>query len=111
MGKGIGRIYKYDQWNCPYQTPNNNFFIPQHYDNSIQSQYKITLDVSVGAHDVASYGWDQSTNYHDNTDVKDNDDSKSFETPRKNNGSYSSFGDTINTSTTPCISTLSPPGK
>ena len=37
----------------------------------------------MGANYVAPYGLDQSTNHHSNTDVKDNDDSRSFETPRK----------------------------
>ena len=42
----------------------------------------------------------QSTIYHINTDVDNNDDPPSFETPRKNNRSSSSLGDTINTTAT-----------
>ena len=59
---------------------------------------------------VASSGLDQSTNHHDNTDVKDNDDSQSYETPRKK-FSYSYFGDTITTTATLKFSTLTSPGK
>ena len=71
---------------------------------------RITV-ASMGAHDVASAGLDQRTNHHGNTYVKDNDDSQSFETPRKNNFSYSSFGNTITTTTTTRSSKIPPPGK
>ena len=37
----------------------------------------------MGAHDVASSGLYQSTKHQGNTDVKDIDDSHSFETPKK----------------------------
>ena len=65
----------------------------------------------MGSRDVASAVLDQSNNHCGNTDVKDNDDSQSFETPRKNNCSYLYFGDTLTTTTTPCSSTLPPNGK
>ena len=39
MGERIGRIYKYDQRNWPYPSPNTTFFIPQHSD---QVNYGIT---------------------------------------------------------------------
>ena len=36
MGKGISRIYIYDQRNCVYTSANNHVVIPQHYDTSIK---------------------------------------------------------------------------
>ena len=65
----------------------------------------------MGANDVASSGLYQSTNYHGNTDGKDNDDSQSFETPRENNSRSSYFDDKISTKTTPRSSTLPSPGN
>ena len=49
----------------------------------------------MGSYALASSVSDQITRYDGNIDVYDNDDSKSFETPRKNNCSSSCFGDTI----------------
>ena len=54
----------------------------------------------MGAHSLAYYVSDQSNNHHDNTDVNNKDDSQSFETPRGNYCSSTSFGDTIVTVTT-----------
>ena len=51
---------------------------------------------------------DQSTIHNGNTKFNDNDDSQSFETPRKN---ISCFDDTITTTTTLNSSKLPPPGK
>ena len=65
----------------------------------------------MGAHGLAPSVLDQSTNYHDNTDVNDNDDLQSFETTGENNCSSSCFGDKITTTTTPNSFTLPPPGK
>ena len=97
-------IYKYDQSKWPYPSPNTNFSIPQHSDSSIQTQLNSATDYSVGAHDVASYGLYQSTNYHGIADVKDNDYSQSFETARKNNLRSSCFGDTFTTTIIPFYS-------
>ena len=88
----------------------NYFFIPKCSDTSIKTQRNSTSDASVVAHDVASGGLDQITNHRD-TDVKENDYSQSFETPRKNNCSSSSFGDTLAITTKSRLSTLYPPGK
>ena len=85
MGKGIVRIYKYDQQNWPYPSPNTNFGVPQRFDNSIQTQHNSDSGASLGAHDVASSVLDQCTNHHINTDAKDNDYLQSFEAPRENN--------------------------
>ena len=74
MGKGIRNIYKYEQRNWPYISPNTNFIITQRSDTSIQTQRNSSSDASVGAHDLVSYLLDQSTNHHGNTDVNDNDD-------------------------------------
>ena len=52
-GKGIVRIYKYDQKNCPYPSPNTNFVISPRFDTSIQTQRNSDSDDSVGANDVA----------------------------------------------------------
>ena len=57
-GKGIGRIYKYNQRNWPYPSPTTSFVIPQRSDTSIKTQYNFFSDASVGAHDVASSGLD-----------------------------------------------------
>ena len=111
MGKGIGRIYKYDQRNCPYPSPNNIFFILQHYETYIQTQCTSSSNASVGEHDLASSGLYQIINHRGNTDVNNNYDSQSFETPRKNNCSASCFGDTITKMTTPYSSILPPPVK
>ena len=110
-GKGIVCIHKYDQCIWTFPPPNTNFVIPQRSDTSIQTQYKSNSDASVDAHAVASYGLDQSTNHHGNTDVNNNDDSQSLKKPRKNNCSSSSFGDTPTTTNTPHSSTLTATGK
>ena len=75
-GKVIFGIYKYDQRNCPYPSPNTTFLILPRSDTSIQTQRNSASDASVGANDVAPSGLDQSTNHHGNTDVKYNDDSQ-----------------------------------
>ena len=111
MGKTIVRIYKYDQRNWTYPYSNTTFSIPTCYGTSIQTQSNSYYDTSVGANDVASFLLDQSTNHHINTDVKNNDDSQSFETPRENSCSSSYFGDTIATTTKPQSYTLTSPGK
>ena len=54
-----------------------------HFDTSIQTQCSSASDAYVVENYVAPYGLDQSTNHHGNTDGKDNDDSQSYETPRK----------------------------
>ena len=72
MGKGIGRIYKYYHHNWPYPLPNTTFVIPQHSDNSIQTQHSSDSDASVGAHDLSSAGLDKITNHNGNTYVKYN---------------------------------------
>ena len=92
-------------------TPNTNFVIPQNSDISIKTQHSSADDASVGAHYVASYGLDQSTNHHSTMYVKYNYDSHSFDMHRKNSCISSSFGDTITAKTTPRSYTLTPPGK
>ena len=47
----------------------------------MQTQYNSASDTYVGAHDVASAVLDQSTNHNDTTDVKDNYNSRLFDTP------------------------------
>ena len=84
MGKGINLIYKYDQRNWPYPYPNTTFFIPQRSDTSIETKRTSDSYSPVGAHNLESFVLYQSTNHHGNTDVNVNDDSKSFETPRRN---------------------------
>ena len=111
MGKVIARIYKYDHRNWPYPSQDTTFVIPQWSDTSIQTQRNSASDVPVGAHYISSSVLYQSTNHHGNTDVKDNDDSQSFETPKKNNFYSSYFGDTITTTITPHLPTMPPPGK
>ena len=101
MGKWIRRIYKYDQRNCPKSYSNINFVVPPSFDTSIQTQYNSASDSSMVENDVASDGLYQSINHHGNKDVKDNDNSQPFETPRKNNFCYSSFDDTITNTTKP----------
>ena len=91
IGKGIIHIYKYDQRNWPYPPPTTNFIVPKRSGTSIQTQCNSVYDAYVGAHDASSSGLNQSTNLHGNIDVKDNDDSRSFDTPRKNNCSSSCF--------------------
>ena len=109
-GKGILRIYKYHQWNWLYKSPNTSFIMPPCFDTSIQTQCNSYFDAYVGANDVASYGLDKSNNHHGNTYRKDNDDSQSYKTPRIFFRS-SSFGDTINTTTTLYPSALTTPIK
>ena len=64
----------------------------------------------MGTNNIASSGLYKITNHHVNTDEKDNGDSQPYEIPFKN-CRFSSFGDTIPTTTTPRSSTLPPPGK
>ena len=82
MGKGISRIYKYNQRIFPYTSPNTTFFIPPGFGTSIQTQCNSYYDASVGANDLVPAVLDQSTNHHGNMYGKDNDDSQSYETPR-----------------------------
>ena len=82
MGKGIGRICKYEQRKCPYPYPNTTFVIPKFSGTSIHTQINSSSCDSMGEHDLAYARLYQSTNHHGNTDLNDNDDSQSFETPR-----------------------------
>ena len=84
MGKLISSIYKYDKLNWTYPSTNTTFFIPQHSETYIQTQLTSAYYASVGAHALTSSELYQITNNHGNTDVKDNYDSQSFETPKKN---------------------------
>ena len=111
LGKGIGCILKYDQWNWLYQYPNITFIILPRFDIYIQIKCNSASDASVGANDVSSYRLYQSTNHHGNMYDKDNDDSQSYEIPRKNNFRSSSSGDTVTTTTTPKSPTLPSPVK
>ena len=74
IGKGIGRIYKYDHQKWPHPHPNTTFVLPQRSDNSIQTQRNILSDASVGEYALESSVLDQNTIHHGNTDVNDNDD-------------------------------------
>ena len=110
-GKRIGRIYEYDHWNWHYPSPNTTFAIPPRFDTSIQTQHNSASNASAGENYEASDGLDQSTSHYGNTDVNNNDYSKSFDTSWENNRRYYSFGDTITTTTATQSSTLNPPGK
>ena len=59
----------------PYPPPDTSFIMKKSSDSYIQNQRKSAYDSSMGAHDLASAGFDQSTNHHGNNDVRDNDDS------------------------------------
>ena len=107
----MGRIHKQNQQNWPYPSPNTTFVTPQRPDNLIETQRTSACDASLVAHALVSCVSDQSTNHHVHTNVNYNDDSKSFEAPRKNGCSSSSFVDTIATTNTPNLSKLSTPGK
>ena len=65
----------------------------------------------MGEHDLASSVSDQSSINHVNTDFNNDDDSRSFETPWKNNRSFTSLVDTKTKTTTPNLSNLLLPGK
>ena len=77
----------------PLSTPKHYFFISLCSETSIQTQHTYASDSSVGAHYLASFILDQSKNHHFNTDINDNDDSQSFETPRKFFHRSTSFGE------------------
>ena len=94
----------------PIHTP-KLLFIPQLSDTYIQTQYTSAYDDSMSEHALASFELDRRTNHNGNTGVNNNDDSRSFETLRRNNFSSSRFGDTITTTTTPNSFKLPPPGK
>ena len=111
VGKGIGHIYKRNQRNCPYPYPNTNFFIPQHPDSYTQTQNTSVCDAAVFSHDLDYCVLDKNARNHVNTDVNNNDDSRSFENDWKNNRSSTSFGDTKTTNATPNLSNIPPPGK
>ena len=70
MGKGIFLIYKYDQRNLTYWSPNTTFVIPPYFDMYIQKQCNSAYDAYVGANDLASYRLDQSTKHHGNMEGK-----------------------------------------
>ena len=53
IGKGIGRIYKYDQQNWPYPPPNTTVLIPQRSDNFKETQLNSPSNAAVGAHNLA----------------------------------------------------------
>ena len=106
MGKGISRIYKYDQQNWPYPSPNTTFVITEYHDASIKNQRNSVSDSSLRSHEISAAVLDQSTNHHGNTGVNNNDESRSFETPRGNNYSSSFFVDTITTTSTSIPFTL-----
>ena len=110
-GRGIRRIYKYDQRNLPYPYPSTTFVIPPCFDTYMQNQRNSAYDASTGANDEATYLLDQRTNHHVHTDFNKNGDSQSLVKPRKSDCSSSSFGDTITTKTTPRPSTLPSNGK
>ena len=83
---------KYDFRKWPYPYLNTNFVIALNLDISLQNQRYSASDASVGANDVSPYELYQSTNHHDNTDGKDNDYSRSYKIPRKNDFCSSSSG-------------------
>ena len=101
MGKVIGRIYKYDQRNYPYPSPNTTFVITPSFYTYIQTQCSSDYVAYAGANYESLAGLYRSTNHNINTDVSDNNNSQSFEKPSKKNCQYSSFGYTISTTTTP----------
>ena len=111
MGKGIDLIYKHRQYNWPYPSPNTTLVLPQRPETSIQIQRNSACYASVFAHDLESSVSDQTTIHHDNTNVNNNDDPQSFETPSKNNRISSCFGDTITTTTIQNLFKLPPPEK
>ena len=111
MGKGIIPIYKCYQQNWPYPPQNTNFAILQRSDTSIRSQHNIASDASMVAHALEYSESNQRKNLHSNTDINCNNDSQSFETHRKNNFSFSCFGNTLTTTTTPNSSTIPPTEK
>ena len=76
IGKGIVRIYKYEQRKWPYLSTNNTIRIRPHFDTSIQTQFNSDSDASEGSNYMVSSGLYQSTNHHINTDGKDNDHSQ-----------------------------------
>ena len=55
------------------------------FDNYIQTQCNSDSDASAVENDVASSGLDQIMNHNCNTDIRNNDDSQSYETPWKTN--------------------------
>ena len=89
---------------------NTTVVLPPHFDAYIQTKSNSASYDSTDANDAASSGVDQIPNHHVKTDGKDNDDSQSYDTPRKK-FRYSYFGDTISTTTTPKLSKLTPSGK
>ena len=88
IGTGILCIYKQSRVNWHYQQKTTNFVIPYYPDHYAQTQSISDCDSIVGVHYLASSVSGQSTINHVNTDVKNIDDSQSFETPSKNNHSF-----------------------
>ena len=56
MGKGIERIYKYDQQNWPYPSPNTTFAISPRFHTSITTQRNSAYDASMDENGEASAG-------------------------------------------------------
>ena len=53
MGKGIVRIYKYDQQKCPCPSTNKTSVIPSRFDTSIKTQCNSDSDAYMSENDVA----------------------------------------------------------
>ena len=69
MGKGIGRIYKYEQRSWPKISSNTTFVLQQHSDTYIQTLRNSASNVSMGENYLSLAGLDKSTNHHGNIDI------------------------------------------
>ena len=65
----------------------------------------------MGEHALESSVSYKITSHYVNNDVNNNDNTQSFETPRKNYHSYYSFGDTMTTTSTQNLYKIPPPIK
>ena len=99
MVKVIFSVYQHIQSNWPYPYPNINYALPQ-----ISCSFKINKSTSycgayVGSHNSSSPVSDQNTINLVDTDVYNNDNFQSFETPMKHNRSATKLCHTTMTTT------------
>ena len=102
--------YSYDKLNENTDLK-TTVLLPPYFNTSIQIQHNSASNASVDENDAASAGFYQITNRHGNAYGKKNNHSQSYETTRKNNCCYYSFGDTISTTNPTPTPTLYPPER
>ena len=85
MGKGIGRDYKYSQWNWTHPSPNTIPGVPPHSVSSPQNDSTNHCSADIIYHNQPSLVSNLTTTYQVDTDVKNDGYTKYFATTREKN--------------------------